>query len=837
MKQILISGVLGLFLSLIGTPVLIKLLARKGYGQFIRDDGPQNHHSKRGTPTMGGIAFILATVVAYAATKLIVSERPTISGLLVLFLFAGMGLVGFLDDYIKIVKQRSLGLRAKAKMAGQLIVGITFAILSLNFADQRGATPASTKLSFTQDFGWSIGPVIFVIWALFMILAMSNGVNLTDGLDGLATGASVMVFAAYTVIGVWQYGQSCANPLTAGPGLLRGTRPARPRGGGRRPDGRLLRLPVVEHLAGEDLHGRHRLARPRRRAGRPGDLLAHRTADGDPGRAVRPDHPVGGHAGRLFPAHRTPGVQNGAAAAPLRTQGLERGPDRGPLLDHPGHVHGGRTRPVLRGLRGGEMTEGAPGMSTADELRDRHVTVAGLGVSGVPAARALLELGARVTVLNGSDGQRERAEAEELRALGATVLLGDATKLPGGTDLVVTTPGWKPSSPLFAAAAAAGVPVWGDVELAWRLRAPGAPDWLAVTGTNGKTTTVGMLAAILTAAGLRTAAVGNIGVSLVDVVRSAEPYDVLAVELSSYQLHWAPSVRAHSAAVLNLAPDHLDWHGSMAEYAAAKGRVYEGNRIACVYNAADPATEELVREADVVEGCRAIGFTLGAPAPSQFGVVDGILVDRAFVADRHGSAQELAEVADITPPAPHNVADALAAAALARAYGVPPRAVREGLRAFRPDAHRIAHVATVDGVDYVDDSKATNTHAAAASLAAYEHIVWLAGGLAKGATFDDLVGRAADRLRAVVLMGADRALIAEALRRHAPKVPVVELERTDTGAMAAAVAAATEFARPGDTVLLAPACASMDMFLNYGKRGDAFAEAVRDLPTQASQQR
>ena len=218
MKQILISGVFALFLSLIGTPALIKVLARKGYGQFIRDDGPRGHAGKRGTPTMGGIAFILATLIAYAATKLIVGERPSISGLLVLFLFAGMGLVGFVDDYIKIVKQRSLGLRAKAKMAGQLIVGVAFAVLALNFPDQRGATPASTKLSFTQDFGWSLGPVIFVIWALFMILAMSNGVNLTDGLDGLATGASVMAFAAYTVIGVWQYGQSCANALTAGPG-------------------------------------------------------------------------------------------------------------------------------------------------------------------------------------------------------------------------------------------------------------------------------------------------------------------------------------------------------------------------------------------------------------------------------------------------------------------------------------------------------------------------------------------------------------------------------------------------------------------------------------------
>jgi phospho-N-acetylmuramoyl-pentapeptide-transferase len=214
MKQILFAGVIGLFLTLIGTPLLIKLLAKKGYGQYIRDDGPREHASKRGTPTMGGIAFILATVIAYFLSKVITGYPPTFSGLLVLGLMAGMGLVGFLDDYIKIIKRRSLGLRAKAKMAGQLIVGITFAVLALMFADNRGNTPASTRFSFVQDFGWKIGPVLFVVWALFMILAMSNGVNLTDGLDGLATGAATMVFGAYTFIGVWQFQESCANATT-----------------------------------------------------------------------------------------------------------------------------------------------------------------------------------------------------------------------------------------------------------------------------------------------------------------------------------------------------------------------------------------------------------------------------------------------------------------------------------------------------------------------------------------------------------------------------------------------------------------------------------------------
>ncbi|EST34328.1 UDP-N-acetylmuramoyl-L-alanyl-D-glutamate synthetase [Streptomycetaceae bacterium MP113-05] len=479
-------------------------------------------------------------------------------------------------------------------------------------------------------------------------------------------------------------------------------------------------------------------------------------------------------------------------------------------------------------MGGGQVT----GAAGTEDFTGRHVVVAGLGVSGVSAARVLARLGARVTVVDGGDGEGHRVRAAELEQAGAIVRLGDGATLPEGTDLIVTSPGWRPDSPLFATAAEHGVPVWGDVELAWRLReGPGrhAAPWLAVTGTNGKTTTVRMLASVLEAAGLRTAAVGNIGTPLLDVVLSETPYDVLAVELSSYQLHWAPSVRAHSAAVLNLAPDHLDWHGTMAAYAADKGRVYQGNEVACVHNVADPATEALVREADVVEGCRAIGFTLGSPRPSQFGVVDGFLVDRAFVSDRQKNAQELAEVSDITPAVPHNVANALAAAALARAFGVEPAAVREGLRAFRPDAHRIEHVADVDGVAYVDDSKATNTHAAEASLAAYDSLVWIAGGLAKGATFDALVAGAVSRLRGAVLIGADRDLIAQALARHAPDVPVVDLERTDTGAMAEAVREAARLAGPGDTVLMAPACASMDMFTNYNERGQVFAEAVHAL--------
>jgi UDP-N-acetylmuramoylalanine--D-glutamate ligase len=458
------------------------------------------------------------------------------------------------------------------------------------------------------------------------------------------------------------------------------------------------------------------------------------------------------------------------------------------------------------------------------------VVVAGIGISGFAAADALVGLGAKVTVVDDRDGETESDRAQVLEILGVTVRLaaGATAGLPRGTSLVVTSPGWRPTAPLLQAASRAGVPVWGEVELAWRLRDLDRPaPWLAVTGTNGKTTTVRMLAEILRASGLRATAAGNVGDPVIEAVLHPEPYDVIALELSSFQLHWIQSMAARSAAVLNVAPDHLDWHGSLDAYAADKGRIYSGVQSACVYNVEDAETERLVRAAEVTEGARAIGITSGIPRVGMLGVVDGALADRAFVAERQTAATELAAVDDIIPAAPHNVMNALAAAALARSIGVPPVAVRDGLRAFRPDPHRITSVGTIDGITFVDDSKATNPHAAQASLLAYDEVVWVAGGLAKGAEFDSLVAAVRERLRGVVLLGADRELIAQALTRHAPHVPVVEVLGTDNDVMDRVVAEAASLARPGNTVLLAPACASMDMFGDYAARGDAFAAAVR----------
>lgn len=476
-------------------------------------------------------------------------------------------------------------------------------------------------------------------------------------------------------------------------------------------------------------------------------------------------------------------------------------------------------------------------LSRTSDWSGVRVVVAGFGVSGFAAADNLLFLGADVTALDDSTSAEKAEKAQLLEALGATIRLepGAADVLPDDVDLVITSPGWRPTSPLLAQAVARGVPVWGEVELAWRLRDPDRPaPWLAVTGTNGKTTTVQMLRSILVAAGLRAAAVGNVGLPIVEAVMDPEPWDVLAVELSSFQLHYTHSMSAESAVVLNFAEDHLDWYDDepggptgMEKYAADKGRIYERVQRACVYNLADPATEEMVREADVREGARAVGFTLGMPSSGDLGVVEDLLVDRAFIEERATSAAELCTLADLASPAPHFVANALAAAALARAHGVSQQAVRDGLRAFRPDGHRIAHVAESAGVTWIDDSKATNPHAALSSLSAFDDVVWVAGGLAKGARFDDLVLAVRDRLRGVVLLGRDRQVVADALSRHAPDVPVIDVGDDETGdPMERVVDAAAGLARSGDTVLLAPGCASMDMFTDYGARGDAFAAAV-----------
>ncbi len=471
-----------------------------------------------------------------------------------------------------------------------------------------------------------------------------------------------------------------------------------------------------------------------------------------------------------------------------------------------------------------------------------QVLVTGAGITGRAVVAALAALDVHIRVCD-----------DNVDALTALVANGVDTIDPAAAvavisdfALVVTSPGFPPTAPVLAAAAAAGVPIWGDVELAWRLDAAGhyGPPrrWLVVTGTNGKTTTTSMLHAMLVADGRRAVLCGNIGDPVLDVLD--QPTDLLAVELSSFQLFWAPSLRPEAGAVLNVAEDHLDWHGGFDAYAAAKARALAGH--VAVVGLDDPAAAALLPAAPAPVKA---GFRLGEPAEGELGVRDGMLVDRAFA-----DGVELAPVASIAVAGPVGVLDALGAAALARAVGVQPASIEAALAAFRVGRHRAEQVAVVDGVAYVDDSKATNPHAAQASVLAYPRVVWVAGGLLKGASVDEMVVRVADRLVGAVLIGRDRGVVAKALSRHAPDVPVIEVvTREDavvhgtnesavthetrvvdasgpglsTRVMAEVVVAAAGLARSGDTVLLAPAGASFDQFAGYADRGDAFAAAVR----------
>ncbi|MCF7548363.1 UDP-N-acetylmuramoyl-L-alanine--D-glutamate ligase [Pseudonocardia sp. WMMC193] len=449
-------------------------------------------------------------------------------------------------------------------------------------------------------------------------------------------------------------------------------------------------------------------------------------------------------------------------------------------------------------------------------MRGRTVLVAGAGISGLAAAEVLLAHGARVLV----------SDDRALPALPAGA--EPAAGLPAGVDLVVTGPGRPPDHPLVAEAAARGIEMIGEPELAWRLGALRAtpPAWLVVTGTNGKTTTTGMLESILRAAGLDAVACGNIGYPVVSAV--AAGHAVLAVELSSFQLHWSPSVVPAAGLVLNVAEDHLDWHGGLEPYAQAKARALVGE--VAVAGVDDAIAARLLAESTAP---RKVGITLAAPGEHQLGIRDSHLVDRAFPTSdtRVGHCTPLAAVADVRPGGPPGLTDALGAAALARAHGVSPEAVAAGLRAYRPGPHRSAPVGTHAGVRYVDDSKATNPHAADAALAAQPAgtIVWIVGGLFKGARVEELVAAHAGRLRAAVVIGTDRAEIVDALARHAPEIPAVEVTERDDEVMVSAVRRARALARPGDVVLLAPAAASMDQFTDYAARGAAFAAAVREL--------
>lgn len=459
-------------------------------------------------------------------------------------------------------------------------------------------------------------------------------------------------------------------------------------------------------------------------------------------------------------------------------------------------------------------------------LAEQRIVVAGAGVTGLAVARELAKRGATVVF---ADDKVSEVEGFSVRKPGEF----SADEF----DALMVSPGWREDHPLVALSRENDKSILNEIDFAWSVKNEINPGqkWLALTGTNGKTTTIEMVAHILKSSGVNATACGNVGTTVIESVLHPDKFDYLVLELSSFQLHWLQDAQFVSAAILNIADDHVDWHGSFDAYAEAKISILDKSTTA-ILNGDDG---EVVGRTSHWLG-RKIFYSLDTPGPGELGVVEELLVDRAFVADSQEAAL-IAELPEIVPTVPHHISNSLAAAGLASTVGVSREDIREALKTFKPGKHRIELVAEHDGVKWIDDSKATNPHAAAASILSNFSVIWIAGGLAKGAAMQPLVDRTWSRMKAVILIGEDRGLIRDALEITAPELPIFEVDfpqgyvngSESNAFMEEIVGKAKALATEGDVVLLAPACASMDQFNSYSDRGDRFAKAVKEVVINA----
>jgi len=447
-------------------------------------------------------------------------------------------------------------------------------------------------------------------------------------------------------------------------------------------------------------------------------------------------------------------------------------------------------------------------MSFLQELSTARVAVVGGGVTGTAVMEFLLK---REVVVDLFDEKQSGALRE----------------VSHDYDLAIISPGWRRDHALISALAERGARLLSEIDFSWLVKEELAPSqkWIALTGTNGKTTTIQMVQSIFESSSKTGIACGNVGEPVISVLDSGDDLDYLALELSSFQLDWSNLARFEAAALLNIAPDHIDWHGSFDDYANAKIKILEYSNLGII-NGED---SEAVLRATQWNGPK-VFYSLDTPQAGEIGLVENLLLDRAFT-DSPAEAVDFAELSDIRPTVPHNVSNAMAAAGLALAIGISHEEIRRGLKNFVLDHHRLELVRTHNEIAWVNDSKATNPHAAAAALLSHFSIIWIAGGLAKGAQMDQLIERCAPRIKAAILMGKDAGLIAAALSKYAPTIPYYLMPESSDGpaTMNLAVSKAQELAAAGDTVLLAPACASMDQFKDYAHRGTSFAQAVNEL--------
>mgnify|MGYP000429176240 CR=1 FL=1 len=459
-------------------------------------------------------------------------------------------------------------------------------------------------------------------------------------------------------------------------------------------------------------------------------------------------------------------------------------------------------------------------MSLYKNLLDKRVVIAGAGVTGMASARALVKRGALVTFVD-----------EKVTEIEGFHVFRPEDSSARDFDYLFVSPGWREDHPIVKWARENNRPILNEIDLAWAIKSEIAPTqkWIALTGTNGKTTTVELTAPMLRTGGISAIACGNVGTTVIESVESNEKYDYLVLELSSFQLHWIEDAQFASSAILNIADDHVDWHGSFDAYAQDKLSILDSSLVA-ILNAGD--SEVLGRTAHW-QG-RKVFYSLDTPAPGELGVVEELLVDRAFVADPQ-EAGMFSELNEVSPMVPHQVSNVLAASGLARTAGVTHEAIREAITTFKPGRHRIETVLQKDEITWINDSKATNPHAAAASIMSHFSVIWIAGGMAKGAQMEPLISRVWPRLKSAVLIGADRELIAEELRKQAPTVEIIYVDPpsdytkggSSNSLMEKVVAECASRAVAGDVVLFAPACASMDQFISYADRGDRFVDAVK----------
>jgi UDP-N-acetylmuramoylalanine--D-glutamate ligase len=446
-------------------------------------------------------------------------------------------------------------------------------------------------------------------------------------------------------------------------------------------------------------------------------------------------------------------------------------------------------------------------MNFIESLNGKNCLVIGAGVTGRASHEALIKFGAQSKLFD------ERVDNT----------IDVVNKIPEHIELAIVSPGWRTDHPIIKKLKESGVELLSEIDFAWLVKQILAPNqrWVALTGTNGKTTTINMVESIFNAAKINGIACGNVGETVIAAVCAKDPFDYLAIELSSFQLQWSNLPEYTAAAVLNIAEDHIDWHGSFEAYAQAKLKLLKQSQKT-ILNRSDP---ELVRR---TSSGSIVWFSLDTPNAGELGVVENLLIDRAF-SPSISEAIEISELVDITPTVPHNILNALAASALALSIGIEYEDIKLGLKNFSPDHHRMELVASKNEINWVDDSKATNPHAAAASLLSNFKVIWIAGGLAKGASMNELVKKCAARLKAVILIGQDRELIAQAIALHAPSIEIVRVDQASDAKslMNDVVRTAIGIAQPGDTVLLAPACASMDQFDSYVQRGQFFAQAVK----------